>query len=197
MSRDFNQRQYSQNYQQYLDNNVGGNIGGETPQKRIEILKRYLPIGRKVFEIGSGGGLDAILLQRAGYKVIASDYVDKFVSILKKSGLEAINFDAKHDELPLSVDCIYANAVFVHFSPEEISSFSRRVRDKLTNEKMMFISVLKGKGYERSARSRGFERDFYYYTKDNLKKLFQSSGYKIIYLNDEDKKWIQMIVSCR
>lgn len=194
-NRDFNQKQYSQNFQQYLDSNVEGNIGGGTPQDRIELLKKYLPDGRTVFEIGSGGGIDATLLKEAGYNLMASDYVEKFVDILKEKELHAVSFDAKNDELSFPVDCIYANAVFVHFSPEEISNFLSRVKDKLTNEKLIFLTIIKGEGQERSVRNRGFERDFYYYSAESLKKLIEKVGYKMLYLKDEDSKWIQAIIT--
>lgn len=194
-TKDFNNQQYSKNYQKYLDNNPEGAIGGGTPQTRAGLLEKYLPIGRMVFEIGAGEGLDSLQLQKAGYKVTVSDYVDRFIQILNEKGLDSALFDAKNDELPISPDCIYANAVFVHFSPEELMDFLKRAKEKLTNERIVFLSVIKGEGYERSARSVGFERDFYYYSTDSLKELIRNGGYKILYLNDEDPKWIQAVIA--
>lgn len=195
MGRDFNQQQYSKNFQQYLDSNSEGNVGGGTPQTRVDLLKKYLPSGRTVFEIGAGEGLDSLALQKAGYKVVASDYVIEFVEILKEKGLQAVSFDAKSDELSDSIDCIYANAVFVHFSQEETRDFLKRIKNKLKNESIIFLSVIKGEGHERSARSRGFERDFYYYSTHTLKSLFENLGYKILYINDDKDKWIQIVVT--
>jgi cyclopropane fatty-acyl-phospholipid synthase-like methyltransferase len=196
-SKDFNQQQYANNYHQYLESNLEGNIGGGTPAGRVDLLKKYLPVGRTVLEIGSGGGIDAFLLQEAGYKVIASDYVEEFVNVIKEKGLDSILFDAKSDRLPSSVDCIYANAVFVHFSPEETSNFLTRMKEQLTNERLIFISIIKGKGYEKSARSRGFEREFYYYTPESLKNIFDDIGYNIVYLNADDDKWIQTVIAVK
>lgn len=190
---DFNKKQYENNFQQYLENNASSTIGGNTPQKRVELIKLYLPLGRTIFEIGSGGGDDALELQKVGYQVIASDFVERFIDVLKQKGLRALQFDAKKDKIPEIVDAIYANAVFVHFSPEEVIEFFKKAKSKLKNAKIVFLSVLKGEGYERSARGRGFERDFYYYTVDSLKDLLKKEGYLVLYSNEIDNKWLHII----
>lgn len=194
---DFNYQQYKKNFQTYLDNNLEGNIGGGSPKTRAELIQHHLSKGRTIFEIGSGGGIDALELQKAGYKVLASDYIENFVTILREKGIESICFDAKKDELPSDISAIYANAAFVHFSPGEFSAFLEKAKQKLIQEKVLFISVIKGEGYERSSRSRGFERDFYYYTKDLLESILKQQGFTIQYCDDKDQKWIQVIASCK
>lgn len=188
----FNQNQYSQNADLYLESNVNGDIGGGTPQTRASTLLGYLPKGRKVFEIGSGGGADAIILQKSGYDVIASDFVSEFVQVLKKKGLPAIYFDAKRDEFP-EMDALYANGVFVHFTPQEIKNCLLRAKEKLLHEKLVFIAVLKGEGWERSARGRGFERDFYYYNLQSLTEILRDCDFKIVYQDDTYGRWMQII----
>lgn len=148
-------------------------------------------------EIGSAGGEDALELHKAGYTVLASDYVENFVTILREKGLRAFLFDAKKDELSSDISAIYANAVFVHFAPNELSAFLKKAKQKLIQEKVIFLSVIKGKGYERSVRSRGFERDFYYYTKDMLESILKQQGFAVQYCDDSDQKWIQVIASCK
>ena len=188
----FNKAQYSKYAGQYLEANQEGTIGGSTPDQRIAMLAKHLPTGRRIFEIGSGGGDDAVALQRAGYSVTASDFVEEFVKIEKERGLNSVYFDAKRDEFP-DTDALYANAVFVHFTPEEVIDCLRRVKNKLHNEKIVFISVIKGEGQERSARGRGFERDFYYYSARSMTEILQKEGYEIIFTDDSDPKWLQVI----
>lgn len=194
-NKDFNHKQYQENYQQYLESNQDGRIGGATPAERVAFLSDYLTSGSSVFEIGSGGGDDAIELQKAGYIVIASDYIDEFVELLKGKGLQATNFDARLDSLPGHFDAVYANAVFVHFTSDEFKGFLRTVKDNLKRQKMLFFTVIKGEGHERSARSRGFERDFYYYSYESIEKLLLECGYSIIAVNDKDSKWLQVITT--
>lgn len=191
---DFNQAQYSHNFQQYLNSNISGLVGGGDINSRISLLKEYLPEGRSIIEIGSGGGDEAEALKSAGYVVTASDYVDKFVDILSQRGLHTISFDAKNDNFPFSVDCVYANAVFVHFSIDELAAFLKKIAPKLQNEKIVFLTVIKGVGSERSGRSRGIERDFHYYTPELLSTIAEDNGYKVLHLNATDPKWIQAIL---
>jgi cyclopropane fatty-acyl-phospholipid synthase-like methyltransferase len=194
---DFNHTQYSQHYDQYLESNVDGAIGGGTIQDRVALFSRFVPKGRKVLEIGAGGGDEALALQNAGYDIIATDYVDKFVELLQEKGLPAILLDAKEGRLPANIDAIYANAVFVHFSPKELSLFLERAKRSLVNEKVLFMSVIKGEGHERAARARGFERDFHYYSLESLKQIAQQQGYNFLYSNDDDPKWIQAVISSK
>ncbi len=194
---DFNQKQYSENWQQYLDSNTDGSIGGGTISERVQLFRKFVPKGRKVLEIGSGGGDEALVLQGAGYDVIATDYVEKFVELLKQKGLQSLLFDAKKDLLPANIDAIYANAVFVHFSPKELALFLERTKRSLVNEQVLFMSVIKGEGHERAARARGFERDFYYYSLDNLKQIAQQQGFNFLYSNEDDPKWIQAVISSK
>lgn len=81
---DFNQSQYSANFQTYLESNKDGKVGGNDIDTRINLLKKYLTEGSTIFEIGSAGGSEAQKLIEAGYKVVASDYVPEFVELLKK-----------------------------------------------------------------------------------------------------------------
>ena len=192
---DFNQNQYNANYLQYLESNSEGKIGGTTVNERVQLFERFVPKGRKVFEIGSGGGDEAIKLQESGYKVLASDYVPKFVDILKQKGLNAIEFDAKQDPIPAGFNAVYANAVFVHFSPQELSDFLQRARQALIGEKTVFMSVIKGEGHERAARARGFERDFDYYSTEKLIDIVQKQGFDVLHTDDTDEKWIQAVIT--
>ncbi len=195
--KDFNQAQYSKNFQQYLGSNISNTVGGTNVEARITLLNKYLPFGRTVFEIGSAGGNDAFALKDAGYEIVPSDYVQEFVDLMKEKGLSALSYDAKNDELPMTVDCVYANAVFVHFTPDELSNFLEKAKLKLQNEKIIFMSVIKGEGHERSGRSRGIERDFYYYSTDLLQNIVTKAGFSILHRDDSDPKWIQAIITCK
>lgn len=195
--KDFNYHQYDDNYEQYLASNADGHIGGNDPRTRVSYVSKYATKGVRVFEIGSGGGKDAEALVHVGYNVTASDYLEKFVDAAKNKGLKAILFDAKKDILPEAYDMVYANAVFVHFSPLELRDFLTRIKPQLVGPQVVFMTVIQGEGHERSARSRGFERDFYYYNVDSLEKILEESGYVILDCDVVDDKWLQVIAGVR
>ncbi|HLL60750.1 MAG TPA: class I SAM-dependent methyltransferase [Candidatus Nitrosocosmicus sp.] len=192
--KDFNQKQYQENVSIYLENNNDGYVGGNYPSDRVKFLSTILPTERHILEIGSGPGHDALALQEFGYHVTASDYVDAFVKILKNKKLKTIKFNAKEDHLNENYDAIYANAVLVHFSANEINDFLIRVKNHLRNEKVVFISFKKGKGSERTGSVSGIERDFNYHTLDEIKELANSSGYEIVKINEVDEKWMQILL---
>lgn len=176
---DFNRLQYETFFRQYLESNKDHSVGGKTPDLRVNMLQTFLPVGRKVLEIGSGIGGDAEALKKAGYEVTTSDITDGFLEVLKSKGFSPLKLDAKRDFLPSNMDAIYANAVLVHFSPDELSLFLQKAGLSLQKERIFFLSVIKGEGFERSSRARGFERDFHYYNQDNLGILLETAGFQI------------------
>jgi len=193
---DFNKKQYEQHIQDYIDLNEDGHVGGGTAQSRASTIKQFLVPNSHIFEIGSGVGGDALALQVAGYKVTASDFSEKFVQVLRSNGLDAVLFNAKTDKIDNAVDAIYANAVFVHFTYDELKSFLQRASSSLAGAKIIYFSVIKGDGVERrgpSSTGLGMLRDFQYYTEDDLRKILMDCGYKILDLSLRDGKWIQVV----
>ena len=198
ISNDFNRSQYTKFAEQYLLLNQDTEIGGWNAEWRAEIVKQFLPKGRLIFEIGAGGGDDAVALRSAWYEVIPTDFVQPFVEELVAKGFPAFVFDAKEDAFPVKkVDAIYANAVFVHFSPKEIHDFLVKAQQYLDNEKLIFISVLLGSWTTRAGRNRGFDRDFQYYYYVTLKNILDDAGYDTIWSKEIDKKWIQIVAKVR
>lgn len=191
---DFNKSQYETHYRQYLDSNLNNEIGGGSIEERIALVKKSLPLGRLILEIGSGGGDDALALENAGYRVIPSEFVKGFIDIMETKGLNPLMLDAKKDSLPLT-DAIYANAVFVHFSPVEIEKFLKKAADSLKGEKLLIFSLIKGEGHETSKRNRGFEREFYYYTLDSITPLLNKSGFIVSKSEDKGPKWLQIVAN--
>ena len=198
ISNDFNQSQYTQFADQYLASNRDEEIGGWNAKLRASIIKNFLPKGRLIFEIGAGWGEDAVALRNAWYEIIPTDFVWPFVEKLNTKGFSAFSFDAKKDKFPLEkVDAIYANAVFVHFTTEEVKKFLLEVQQHLDNEKLVFISVLLGTWTARTGRNRGFDRDFQYYDQNTLHNILNSTGYEIIWSNEVGEKWLQIVAKIK
>ncbi len=194
--QDFNQSQYEQHTATYLESNSNGRIGGETPENRIAYLGEYIKPGARILEIGSGNGRDAIIFASKGYTVTPSDYVDSFLDEMRKAGLHPLKLDAKHDDLPIPQDCIYANALFVHFSPEESAAFLQKAHTILPPDGVIFMSMIQGEGYARTARTRGFERDFYYYSLQQIDSILKDAGFSVLQsqeIIEGSTVWIQVV----
>ncbi len=193
IERDFNTAQYEAHASEYLESNADGEIGGRTPEQRVTMLLRFLQKKSRIFEIGAGGGLDTDALHLAGYNVTPTDIAKPFLERLVTKAYDAQLFDAKRNQVPAGYDAVYANAVFVHFSPEETAKFLTDAANQLQGQKIIFMSVLKGEGSERSARGRSFERDFHYYQLTQLEELVTAAGYTLLHSEDVEGKWLQVI----
>jgi 2-polyprenyl-3-methyl-5-hydroxy-6-metoxy-1,4-benzoquinol methylase len=193
---DLNYKAYNENAQKYIDHNQGGTTGGLTPALRVERFKKFLPTGR-ILEIGSGEGLDALALKDAGYSVIASDFVESFIGILRQKGLRALALNIKTDSIPEDIqplDGIYANAVFVHFSPEEFKQALHKIHAALRPNGHLYFSVILGQGHEVAGRAKGIEREFYYYDEGIVQRLLVDTGFTIDLLEQPiDEKWLHVI----
>ncbi|MBN1233341.1 MAG: methyltransferase domain-containing protein [Candidatus Coatesbacteria bacterium] len=62
----------------------------------LEIIKEKIPKGKKILDIGAGGGRHSIALQNAGYDILAIDKLQSMVDIcLKRGVLNARKMDIK------------------------------------------------------------------------------------------------------
>lgn len=193
MAQDFNYRAYQDNTDKYIENNPEGTTGGLTPQERVKKFQKYLKDG-KVLEVGSGAGFDAFELKTHGFDVLASDYVDNFVQILKSKNLNAIKFDLKNDTLPSNyLDGVYLNAVFVHFDKDEILTALKKIKESLKDDGVIFFSVIIGSGTEISGRAKGIVREFHYYSPKDIEEYLKECGFKILKIKSViDGKWIHV-----
>ena len=194
IDNEFNKIQYDRHIDEYLNTNSDQHVGGGDATSRVDLIRQYLPKGSTVFEIGAGGGDDALALRQAGFAVTASDFSDEFVKILKSKNIPALQNDAKQDELPGAYQAIYANAVFVHFEPAELDEFLLMIANKLQSPKIIFFSVIAGETQERRAGSNiSFERDFQDYSETAIQKILRETGYTVLHLSLVDKRWYQVV----
>jgi SAM-dependent methyltransferase len=204
-SNDINHDAYNNHIDVYLEKNQGGVTGGLTPSRRVSNFVRYLKSGR-VLEIGSGQGLDALELQEKGFEVTASDFVESFLALLKSKGLDTaeVNLKEPHSlewykqfDGKYALDGIYANAVFVHFSPKDLELALAEIHDALKSNGYLFFSLLIGEGSEISDRMSGVKREFFYYKNSDLQKLLEKYNFTIDEMNSDDEpidgRWIHCI----
>ncbi len=79
----------------------------------VEFFLSKLSKGEKIFEIGSGSGRDARMIEDQGYVVQRSDATEAFVQHLRAEGYEAMSYDvlggrpAANRRLYLPMQCFY------------------------------------------------------------------------------------------
>ncbi len=75
---------------------------------------------------------------------------------------------------------IYANAVLLHFTPEETAEILNRAKGSLTDDGLLSYSVKIGDGSGWSDRKLDGRRFFTYWQEGPLREVVSDSGYEIV-----------------
>lgn len=162
-------------------------------EARWDFLRKSLerlPKNAKMFEIGSGDGVDAKLINSLGYNIQTSDAAESFLLVLKTNGFAPVKFNVIDDDFPDSYDYILANAVFVHLTKPEVRATIRKVYDAL-NKGGRFVVTFKqrfDKDNEWKANIPGTTegRFFSYWGIDEARIMLEDAGFKVIDCLDND-----------
>ncbi len=144
----------------------------------IDALRKYLPDGSKLLELGSGPGKDLLLLSEH-YQATGSDSSAIFVERLRKlnPGIKVRQLDAIMMNTDERYDGIYSNKVLIHLSRDELpGSFERQARVLKTGG-IALHSFWYGDG---EVEHQGLR--FVYYREDSLRALI-GRGYEILECN--------------
>lgn len=168
-------RTYQNNLQTYIDH---------TPEQINQAEGEWLndalartPKAGTILELGSGFGRNAVRIQELGYRIECTDAVPGFIEILQKQKLSARLLDALHDDYGHNLSMVLANAVLVHFTPEESQKVFRKAYEALLKNGVFALSVKLGNGSEWTNEKLEAPRFFHYWQPDDLKKLATDNGF--------------------
>lgn len=108
----------------------------------------------RVLEIGSGGGRDALALEKRGISVRRTDVSQGFVDLLRENGLEADLLDPLTDDLTdpqhpgAPYDGIWACACLIHVAREDFGTVLGRLAEATRTGGQLHASVRDGDGEE-------------------------------------------------
>jgi len=187
-------------YQEHFDNYIS-----KTPQETsgaqkvwIESLLSQINHGTPILEIGSAFGRDAAFMHDAGFRnVTLTDAFDAAIHELYERGFEARKLNILTDEPEGKYGLIFASAVFLHFTAEELRSVLRKLSGHLEQNGILSFSVKQGDGEEWTSDKMEAPRYFHYWQSDPLRQLVEESGYEAVTINniDDSQKWLA--VACR
>jgi SAM-dependent methyltransferase len=106
----------------------------------------------RVLEIGSGGGRDALELDKRGMSVRRTDIAKGFVELLRASGFEADLLDPLTDDLTdpqhpgTPYDGVWACASLIHVAREDFGTVLRRLAEATRSGGRLHASVREGDG---------------------------------------------------
>ena len=128
-----------------------------------------------------------------GYTPNLTDASAAFVEYLRENGLLANVLDIINQAPPKKYDVIVACAVFLHFTDEDFQKAVINVRDALKDGGKFAFSVKQGEGEEWTEEKMDAPRYFNYYSPERLKEKLGKAGMKIIDIQLDGQKWMQVV----
>lgn len=188
---------YKDKFQAYIDSTPPKINDAEYPW--IDSALSLIPKQGKILEIGSGAGRNATYISEQGYSLECTEAVPKFVEIMKQKGLNARLLNVLADEIRPKYDMVFANGVFVHFTPEQSKKVFAKVYNALNSGGILAFSVKMGNGEKWTEEKLGAPRYFYYWQLDELQQLAEQCGYEWLSLKSgetslKNTSWLYIIL---
>lgn len=152
----------------------------------IDVFVTALGGSGRVLEIGSGGGRDAVALEKRGISVRRTDVSNGFVELLRRNGFEADLLDPLTDDLTdprrpgTLYDGIWACACLIHVAREDLRTVLGRLAEATRNGGPLHVSVREGDGEEESTHGDWAARRHYletYWREPALRSELTGAGW--------------------
>ncbi len=170
------------------------------------LLRKWIPSGSSVLEIGCGSGRDAVFLASQGCRVTATDGSDAMLQAarqnLPKGAERNVSFlpalfplTEDHPLLKHTFDAITAIAVLMHIPDSELFSFACQLKALLKDQGIFFCSFSSGERKEKD------DRLFEDRTPEEVRSLFERQGLRLLAREEtkdglgRDILWTTMVFS--
>jgi len=122
-------------------------------------FEHFLKPGGKILDVGFGSGRDSLHFYKMGYDVVSIDYAENIVArgkILLNNEVLLVDFNKiLYDN---EFDGIWASAIFLHFTEDEILEGLKKCSKALQKDGIVYISFKYGE--EETIRNGRFFNDF-------------------------------------
>lgn len=162
----------------------------------LDHVLTFVPKQGLILEIGSADGLDAAYIESKGFNVIRSDATKSFVDLLRSQGYNARLVNAIKDDLGHGYDMIFAYAVFLHFTIEQLDLVLNKIHKSLKPGGVLVFTVKAGVGSEWTTTKLGLPRFFQYWQEPNLKARLEAAKFEIVEISKRagsTADWLQVI----
>lgn len=184
---------YNANVQKFIDGSPAATCG---PVKDwVDTALALLPKHAHILEVGTALGHDADYMEARGYRVDRTDAAQAFVNLQRARGhsTRLLNL-LTVDDLGGPYDMVHANAVLLHFTPEETAAILDKIALALCADGLLTVTVKRGVGAAWSTEKLDQNRYFQYWEADDLRELLTSKHLSTISPSDlNDKKWLRII----
>lgn len=174
-------------------------------KKLEELIKASfasLPEHAKIFEIGSGDGLNAKFIESLGFEVTASDTADAFIEETRRQGIDTIKFNALQDSFSEKYFAMFCWRVFVHFTKEDAQKVIQKVYDALEDNGVFVFNAMSRETKKvdnewvdfEGVYHMGAERYYNYFRQEELDDIIRQTKFKIEDFHkeggDNNDKWL-------
>jgi SAM-dependent methyltransferase len=162
----------------------------------------------RVLEIGSGGGRDALELEKRGISVRRTDVAKGFVALLRTRGFEADLLDPLTDDLAdpqrpaTPYDGIWACACLIHVAREDFGTVLGRLAEATRTAGRLHVSIREGDGEGVSTHGSAAAPRRYletYWREPALRSALTDSGWIVSdvrrYPGRPDDRWLSVRAS--
>lgn len=143
----------------------------------FDLIDAHLREGGSILELGSGTGRDAIELERRGHRVRRTDAPSSFVEMIRADGYQVDQLNALTDDLGGPYDLVFADAVFLHFTPEQLATVLRKSH---AAAEFLAFTTRQGDGDEWSTRHLDLPRHFTMWQEKPLRDLLADCGWTVL-----------------
>ncbi len=187
-------KSYNNHLQEYIDGTPHEVESDASIKAWIDKALSMLPENGVILEIGSGFGRDADYIEQAGFKVVRTEAAHSFVDYLNKNKKGAIELNVITDEIEGEYDMVFANAVLLHLTPDELEIALGKIHNAINGAGILAFSMKRGKGSEWSDAKLGAPRFFQYWELKPLAQVLKKSDFNISWFSGEtDEKWLHII----
>lgn len=167
---------YQENYKAYHEKTFSID-----PSSFLKPLVRWLPVEAFILDVGCSSGRDLLWMKKKDFDVIGFERSPGLAELAREnSGSEVIEGDFEtYDFSRLSVDGILLVGALVHLPHERFKPVFQNISNCLRRQGKIFISMKEGNGYFKD----NHDRIFYLWQNDDLRRIFDELGYKVIDFN--------------
>lgn len=189
---------YEQHVQEYVDGTPQEVSGGV--KDWIDRMLDGLPKDASIIEIGSAFGRDAQYIEEQGYAVERTDATHGFVELLEQKGYTARDFNLITDSFEKQYDIVFADAVLLHFTRQELELSLSKVHNALVENGRFVFSLKQGEGEVWTEDKLNAPRFFCYWTEPQIREVLERTGFGGIEVTNSEfgnnnPKWLHIIAS--
>lgn len=145
---------------------------------------RMIPAGGHILELGTAHGRDANYMETMGFLVDRTDAVEGFVQYLRSQGHSARLLNALTDDFGGPYDMVYAQAVLLHFTPEESKIVLQKTHSALVPRGILAFSLKVGKGSGWQTSKIDGPRYFTYWQEEPLRVALAQAQYDVLDISE-------------